>query len=1259
MLLIALSNRIDKLAEYMAKFLGVADVAGIPDEDKRGFLPETRRVMIVHRSGSEYLKYAIARNKGICANLAFKNSVTAFFYELVDEVPDAERPGVLLDETKIYDYLYRKYLKKFKAHSPGRCSEKNVSDACDGASCAIPSGAEPEDFAISRAEVFARQLMQYIYHCRPDQIDFEKNIYPPGRFGKEIAEIVSHYRKKGVRAVLPHAWISGDDADKYFGRLAIPKFLFIFDPAALTPFEESFLRRVLKDKSKFVLISAFSPIEGYWIDGIGKNGCSEDCDPINSENGLDVSFNGRRIAWDVSRSLIGNLWAHCDGNERKFEIFSFAPVAPEDALSDADAEVEYPSANLEIVQSCMICPERYKVVFDASGDGSEFSDCRDNLSGDDKIDDAEGLIPSRDCSSIILRIYAQVRDEAAAVADRIAEIVSASRRNCGQALIDYDDICILIPASACETYAAAFSSSLTERGIPFNIKHIVKHPSSACYSAFEAFVDFLTRSDRRAAVLNFAFHEAIAGEDDLSESEPFVGMLQRLGVYGGSDSAFDWMQGLDRIVDLSIGANSISDLRLEPAIADDGEARLFLRQSSRIGAMLADRRKTRSYRFSYSQWRTYFAELFDAWLRPDVFDREKCMTAICAEMHKRWLSDDETDPGRQNITFDEVAPFLRLIVQKLNRPDESSIFGGVQLRRMDEAAMTCRAVFIVGQTRDAFPSQQVRAQEFERYSPAQMDGYAWNKWFLNATDFLWVSAALMTAEIQKIDDNISPFMRGLRYVFGRKNKADGKFSGIDLLMPEAAQDEEQSGDVISLLLPKETKRAELWQDIKNDLKEMVENDNDAAAPPADLCDIKDPETRKNMRRVLDSAFLDPESDIDYSNTLADDAKDGADPLPKLSWKALAELFIEPNKTIRKYAFDIDEYNDYIDADSQDFLKSLQYPPTQPYAYAYEAASCVDNLLRNCFLTNRLDKFEVYYDCAAHLLQLQGMFPAGIFAERLRHFALVRRGVFEARMSKELGGWNGRNVARFFRIFLKKHRPSVTKYQKWMNKTFFDPASDRCIAIEIDYERDILANAGKYGLHLPQAVFTGELNPIFSCGGKTYVIDKKTNKSNDQRKQHLSFVTILFARLLADNLTEKCCDLTVPTMMLNWKTAIADAGKDSKGLICDLCATFPRLYDVKPDDALNWLYNFYISAKHELNNYTDKVPSKKANTTSTTPEPTVKATKLSSDYNEGARDSVSETFWNAMLHPSEPMPGMLREFALTLSEREKLPKEKPE
>ncbi len=1125
-----------------------------------------------------------------------------------------------------------------------------MPDAQDCSACGIPLGSEPEEFAISRAEVFARQLMQYIYHCQPDQFDFEKNIYPPGRFGKEIDEIVSHYRKKGVRIILPHAWICG--ADKYFYRLAIPKFLFIFDPAGLTPFEELFLCRVLADKgdkAKYVLISAFSPIGWYWTDSFAKNGRPADDDPTDGNNGLNVSFNGGRIAWEISRSLIDNLKLQCEGNEKLFPLF---PFSPERDHSDADSEIEQPATNLEIVQGCMIYPNRYKVVFDAPDNASD----RDIVPGiDDKKDKAEVLKPRRDCPSIILRIFAQVRDEADDVAGRIAEIVRESRQNGGQKPIDYDDICILIPASACETYAAAFSAALTERKIPFNIKHIIKHPAEACYSAFEAFVDFLTQPERRAVVLNFAFHEAIAAEDDLSESAVFVGMLQRLGVYGGSDEAFDWAQGLDRIVDLSIGANNINDLLLEPAIADDGEARLFLRQSRRIGAMLGDRRKTRSYRFSCSQWRTYFAELFDAWLRPDVFDREKCMTAICAEMHKRWLSDDENDSERQNIAFDDVAPFLRLIVQKLNRRDESSIFGGVQLRRMDEAAMTCRAVFIVGQARDAFPSQQAKTQEFERYSPAQMDEYAQNKWFLNVTDCLWVSAALTPAEIQKIDDNISPFMRSLRYVFGRKK--DGKFSGIDLLMPEAAQDEVRSGDVISLLLPKETKRAELWQDIKNDLKEIAENDNDSGTPPAGLCDIKDPEIRKNMRRILDSAFLDPESDIDYANpcraVAQTDAKSTAEPLPQLSWKALAELFIEPNKTIRKYAFDIDEYNDYIDPDSRDFLKSLQYPPTQPYAYAYEAKSCVDNLLLNCFLTNQLDKFDDHYNSAALLLQLQGVFPAGVFGERLRHFAHVRRGVFEERISKELGG---RKAERFCRIFLKKHRPSVTKYQEWINQTFFDPGSDRCNAIEIDYERDILAHAGKYGLHLPQVAFAGELNPIFSVGGKSYVIDKKNDDCGSQQKQHLSFVTILFARLLSDNLSDKCRDLTVPTMMLNWKMAIADADKESKYMIYPLDAQFPRLYEVKPDEALNWLYDFYLSAKHELENYTDKVPGKNAQNPT---EQKVDPTKLSKCYNEDARDSASQAFWKAMLHPSEPVPGMLREFALSRSDREKLLKGKSE
>ena len=81
--------------------------------------------------------------------------------------------------------------------------------------------------------------------------------------------------------------------------------------------------------------------------------------------------------------------------------------------------------------------------------------------------------------------------------------------------------------------------------------------------------------------------------------------------------------------------------------------------------------------------------------------------------------------------------------------------------------MTRRAVFILGQSRDAFPSKIVQAREFENYSPADMDEYAWNKWLLNATDVFWVSAKLDPQDFASVDDNISPLMRELCEVFSK------------------------------------------------------------------------------------------------------------------------------------------------------------------------------------------------------------------------------------------------------------------------------------------------------------------------------------------------------------------------------------------------------------------------------------------------------------------------------------------------------------
>lgn len=1130
-----------------------------------GTSPDEPSMVIAHSAGEASLKYYIARKKGICANIMFERSVTSFFESCVEKVPVAERPGTLLDESMVFSYLYRKYRDE--------CSE--VSDMSEFQRKLLP---------VSRAEIVSRQLLKYVA-CNPGNFDFKKNRYPSNVYGDCVKAIVSNSKNRS-KVILADAWLNNPE---YFGLLNFPKVLYIFDPPPLKPLEVEFLLRFLEDGSRHVFIMGFSPTEGYDIE-IGSGAIVGEGEESKLNDALD-SLSGGRVVDKIKHTLWSKLLMRYDENAEPSELYKKVD-ANEGGASSAET-------NLSIIQ---------KLIIEKPGDSEQ------------KKADTSGL--NGNCDSIVLRIYTQVRDEVRGAVDKIVEIVDRGGEESNATL--FDDICVLIPSSVRDVYAAALSREFVERRIPFNMRQIVEHPVNQCFSAFKAFAMFLIEPPRRTEVLNFAFHEAIASDEELKERRAFVQILHSLGVYGGEDTetenesstdesrVFGWTQGFERIVDLAVGSADERKAEREPVIINDEDMHLFLRHAYRLMGMLRDRQTTRTLRLSYGEWETYLLELFDAWLRSDAAYREEGMKILFREMRRFFPSDEE----EADIPFDEIIPFLSVISDRLSSFEKNSIMGGVQVQRLNEFVMTRRCVFVLGQSRDAFPSSDVQVREFEQYSAAEMDEYAWNKWLLNAQDVFWVSATLCPKEFENLEVSISPFMLGLDDIFRTK--------GIELIK-KCISDEDSDGEDRDTRIVVE--RARLWSRIKGELEKITDL-GQRRGQYTNVMDLSE-EDRARVQKALDSSFTECEEMEEHDDGVQSVVSDRAQEMtPSLSWKALAELFQSPSKTYRKYEFGINEYEDYVDSTSYKFLSSQGYAPVEAYAYANEARKCIYDVLLHCFLTRQLSKFEEHLETAADFLRRGGGFPSGKYWEILRYRAMETRHVFENKL-KAAG--IEKNEVYSYRVIMRTHRPSMSKYRLWFENTFRPDET-----IVVDYENDILKRASEFGLRLPNVVFKGELNPIFKIGvaenERIYVVDDR-GKISDERKQHCSFVTTLFARLLE---TFHFC-VPIPKMMFDMKYAMETGDKNKYFVSHDIEIT--KIYEDGVDEMISWLYEFYQSGYHELSEFTYKSGS----------ELTARSKEFAR-YVDGAEKKSSD-YWRDKLAKEEP--GALPEFAVTKAQRKNL------
>ena len=112
------------------------------------------------------------------------------FESHIDRVPVSQRPGTLLDEKMVFNYLYRVFRKKlYESHSDD-----------------IPES-QLQLFATSRAETMSRQVMEYVAR-KAEAFNLKEGTYPSGTYGDYVRAIVEEQRSEGVEVVLPIDWLA-------------------------------------------------------------------------------------------------------------------------------------------------------------------------------------------------------------------------------------------------------------------------------------------------------------------------------------------------------------------------------------------------------------------------------------------------------------------------------------------------------------------------------------------------------------------------------------------------------------------------------------------------------------------------------------------------------------------------------------------------------------------------------------------------------------------------------------------------------------------------------------------------------------------------------------------------------------------------------------------------------------------------------------------------------------------------------------------
>lgn len=1062
MIKIFISNRIEKLAETVSKFIGVFDRGW----ESSLMAPEKTRVLLVQSASEGYLKFLIAQKYGICANISFEGNITTYFENLVSRIGSSSREQLLtysMAFSALYDHFYRIFTEELSPSDSFKMKEAR-------------------ELALSRAQILSGNIIQYMYRgCMENGAN---RLYQSRVYGKYLSIIIDFYAKCGKKVLLPNDWLN----ESRFDKLDLPDCLYIFDPAPLTPFEVMFLRCFGRCEGKYVFICAFSPTEGLWhemgevlessIDVLA-NGDLDEAEVAAEEaknKNRFVSVRSRKIARRISRSLYQLLDENSEPNEN-FELSTLESL-------------ERVPTNLEILQNSITTLE-----------SPQFGALRE------------------DCESISLNVYTSESEEVCAAADKIVEFV---RKNSDASnILLFDDICLLIPVSKETVYAPLVSSELTRRNIPYNIRSVIQHPANICYSAFEAFVSFMMSNANREDVMRFAFHEGIATDEERGEKEQFLRKVQDFGIYNGfgADKEFSWDRGIRRLTTLYLEGEREG----EPAIQDEEGAVLFLRHYHRVHAMFSDLRTTQSARLSYDDWQRYLIDLFGAWLRADVPLREPCMKTIYSQMTRYLPKVFRED----KVGFDAILPFLHTIARNLRSVSENSMFGGVQVRSISESVMSRRCVFILGQSQVNFPSPYVRTREFEMYSNADIDEYAWNKWFLNAKMYVWLSATLSPKEIgDGAANSLTPFMRGLNEVFVENGIAILQTSvSEDDLLKEASDEGESDDSLLERRLEdigdrKAIARRDLWEEIRSELKVFSEfmpvytpgKNGVSISGASSLLSFEDKAIRRDVWELLDDGFYE-EALLEVGQGVDSVGQDhGSEAVyPTLSWRVYSKMLKEPNAGYRQYMFGIDEYSDVIDARSPLIQEGKRYAPLLPDLHELVSSRCIRTLLLNCFLTNQLSSFELYFDKAMQFLQKEGLFPGGIYAASLKRQALSECARFQYVVAKVLNvdeSWFLQKNVHYYRVVLKSTSAYSSRYEEWLKDVFVPEKT-----LEIDYENEILLpNKDK----LPEVLFRGELCPIIEIDGKCYVVNTEDRVRNSDRRKLNSYMTCVFMKLICES-----------------------------------------------------------------------------------------------------------------------------------------------
>ncbi len=695
MLRVYYSNQTEKLLEALIERM----------REHRESFYERVRIVVPNQNMETYLKLALARETGICANVAFR-----YPRDLVESLRDGRARQLELEDrilTALFDdeRLRKAELEPIQSYlAAGDKSRKGVD--------------------IRRVQLGKELSRLYTHYrdARPELLE----CWRAGLFmgGEEERELESWQRSLWLEVVEPSTAAIGDEA-------VAPPVLHVFGLSYLSRAERDALLRL--SKSSTIYVYTLNPCQEIW--------------EVNASPAPDETLPRRyeRRGRDLGP---GEMFSVHD----PFRLSNQGEMLPLRLWSRPGRE------NLRLLNALTGCelvsrihePESKSLLHELQRDIA--------LRKPERTSIPEGLDFDGD-ESIVFFECGNVRRELEAIASEIWRLTEASPT------LRFNEVAVILVPSRAEHYQALIGSVFSEmHRLPHNVVDLPVRSESRLVEACELLLDIPNGRFTRHELLRFITHPTVLGSLPDASSDEWATWCDALGIVHGADrhdhegtyirkDVFNWDQGLKR---LALGAfmsgersgddrlfEQKGDTYLPEEVSSDRMA-----SAGRFGllvrSLLADAREAGRIQMTVAAWMDFMSGFISSYVEPRTPEDErvlrKCLREVAALSSMRL--------GGKKVGYSVARELVRSALSGLSGSRGQYLLDGVVVSSfLPMRAIPFKVIFIAGMGENHFPATErknpldlVEAQERAgNVSARERDKYLFLETLLSAREKLYLT----------------------------------------------------------------------------------------------------------------------------------------------------------------------------------------------------------------------------------------------------------------------------------------------------------------------------------------------------------------------------------------------------------------------------------------------------------------------------------------------------------------------------------------